>query len=120
MALYEQDAQRTRRFSTYRPPFDAWLVFDYDNGAAQCLSDHALFSSRVPAPRHWFIFYDRRSTQKCAADLQSIHTNHRMGRTSELAFATYIQPASWTQLLKRTMDLAWITAVPLPMQVIAE
>src|SRR3954447_1829608 len=39
------------------PPFDAWAVFDYD-GAKRVLNDHEVFSSRVPAPRHWFLFFD--------------------------------------------------------------
>src|SRR6185369_8588321 len=37
------------------PPFDGWLVFDYE-GVKRALSDHDAFSSQVPAPRHWFIF----------------------------------------------------------------
>src|SRR5215212_2842778 len=39
------------------PPFDAWAIFDYD-GVRRALSDHDNFSSRVPAPRNWFIFFD--------------------------------------------------------------
>src|SRR5215475_3578359 len=39
------------------PPFDAWLIFDYE-GVKRVLSDHETFSSRVPAPRHWFILLD--------------------------------------------------------------
>ena len=36
------------------PPFDAWMIFDYD-GVKWVLNDHETFSSRVPAPQ-WFIF----------------------------------------------------------------
>ena len=39
------------------PPFDGWLIFDYES-VKWALSDHQTFSSRVPAPRHWFIFFD--------------------------------------------------------------
>jgi cytochrome P450 len=39
------------------PPFDGWLIFDYE-GVKQVLSDHDAFSSRVPAPPHWFLFFD--------------------------------------------------------------
>jgi cytochrome P450 len=39
------------------PPFDAWAVFDYE-GVKRVMSDHDAFSSRVPAPRHWFLFMD--------------------------------------------------------------
>jgi len=38
------------------PPFDAWMVFDYD-GVRRVLTDVETFSSRVPAPQ-WFIFFD--------------------------------------------------------------
>ena len=38
------------------PPFDAWLLFDYDS-VKRALSDHETFSSQVPAPQ-WFIFSD--------------------------------------------------------------
>src|SRR5207302_11433922 len=40
------------------PPFDAWLIFDYE-GVKRALFDHAAFSSRVPAPRNWFVFFDQ-------------------------------------------------------------
>src|SRR5688572_33158105 len=39
------------------PPFDGWLLFDYE-AVKWALNDHQTFSSRVPAPRHWFIFLD--------------------------------------------------------------
>jgi cytochrome P450 len=39
------------------PPFDGWLIFDYD-GVKRALSDHEAFSSKVPAPKNWFIFLD--------------------------------------------------------------
>src|SRR5438093_9838880 len=45
------------------PPFDAWMIFDYQ-GVKRALNDHDTFSSRVPAPRHWFIFFDPPSHTK--------------------------------------------------------
>jgi cytochrome P450 len=39
------------------PPFDAWLVLDYD-GVKRVLGDPETFSSAVPAPRNWFLFSD--------------------------------------------------------------
>src|SRR5436189_1676207 len=36
---------------------DLWMIFDYE-GVKRALNDHEAFSSRVPAPRHWFIFFD--------------------------------------------------------------
>src|SRR5881394_304858 len=44
--LYEQ-MRRTSPVLHVPPPFDIWLVFDPDT-----------FSSAVPAPREWFIFWD--------------------------------------------------------------
>jgi cytochrome P450 len=38
------------------PPFDGWLIFDYD-GVKWALNDVETFSSRIPAPP-WFIFTD--------------------------------------------------------------
>ncbi len=39
------------------PPFDGWMVFDYDT-VKWILTDHASFSSRIPAPDFSFIFAD--------------------------------------------------------------
>ncbi len=39
------------------PPFDGWMLLDYES-VKWALSDHETFSSRVPAPRNWFIFFD--------------------------------------------------------------
>ncbi len=99
------------------PPFDAWLIFDYD-GVKRALADHDTFSSAVPAPRNWFIFFDpprhtklrnlitRAFTPRSVANLEP--------RIRELT----------RQLLDRViergeMDLAADFAVPLPMKVIA-
>jgi cytochrome P450 len=38
------------------PPFDAWMIFDYES-VRRALTDVETFSSRVPAPQ-WFIFLD--------------------------------------------------------------
>lgn len=38
------------------PPFDAWMVFDYES-VRRVLTDVETFSSQVPAPP-WFIFFD--------------------------------------------------------------
>src|SRR5690349_19689120 len=39
------------------PPFDHYMIFDYE-GVKRALSDHETFSSQVPAPKDWFIFFD--------------------------------------------------------------
>ena len=39
------------------PPIDIWLIFDYDN-VRRVIYDQEAFSSRVPGPENWFIFFD--------------------------------------------------------------
>src|SRR5260370_9568978 len=60
------------------PPFDAWMIFDYD-GVKWALNDHEIFSSRVPAPQ-WFIFFDPPPHTKLRAHLSQTFTP-RMGAT---------------------------------------
>jgi cytochrome P450 len=114
--VYEQMRRAAPVFHV-PPPFDAWLIFDYE-GVKRALNDHSAFSSSVPAPRHWFIFFDpprhtklrnlisRAFTPRVVANLEP--------RIRELS----------RQLLDQTvargeMDLAADFSVPLPMKVIA-
>jgi cytochrome P450 len=99
------------------PPFDAWMVFDYA-GVKRALSDHEAFSSRVPAPRNWFIFSDPPGHTKLRGLIAKAFTPRVIaeleGRVRELS----------CELLDRVigrgeMDLAADYAVPLPMRVIA-
>src|ERR1700683_5091203 len=39
------------------PPFEGWMIFDYEN-VKQVLTDHETFSSQVPSPPNFFIYYD--------------------------------------------------------------
>src|ERR1700722_9331227 len=39
------------------PPFNGWMVFDYET-VKWIMTDHASFSSRIPAPNFSFIFTD--------------------------------------------------------------
>jgi cytochrome P450 len=99
------------------PPFNAWLVFDYD-GVKQVLSDPETFSSAVPAPRNWFLFSDPPS-----------HTKQRrlISRAFIPRVVTNLEPR--IRLLSRElldsviergeMDLATDYAIPLPMKIIA-
>jgi cytochrome P450 len=48
------------------PPFDAWMIFDFE-GVKRALSDHDTFSSRVPGPQNWFLFFDPPSHTKLRA-----------------------------------------------------
>jgi cytochrome P450 len=100
------------------PPFDAWLIFDYE-GVKWALSDHDTFSSRVPAPRNWFLFFDPPS-----------HTKQRalISRAFTPRVVANIEPrirALSRELLDQTihrgeMDLAAEYSVPLAMMVIAQ
>ena len=99
------------------PPFDAWLILDYE-GVKRALSDHDAFSSAVPAPRNWFLFSD-----------PPRHTRLRalIARAFTPRVVTDLEPRIRQlsrELLDRAvgrgeMDLAADYAVPLPMRVIA-
>ena len=100
------------------PPFDAWLIFDYE-GAWRALNDHDAFSSKVPSPPNWFIFFDpprhtkqrgliaRAFTPRVVANLEPFI--RRLSR--ELLDAV---------MESGEMDLVAEYAAPLPMTVIAE
>src|ERR1700680_3663890 len=98
------------------PPFDAWMIFDYQ-GVKRALTDHDVFSSRVPAPPHWFIFFDQPGHTKLRALISQAFTPRMVANLEP-----YIRELS-RQLLDRTtergeMDLAADYSVPLPMMVI--
>jgi cytochrome P450 len=99
------------------PPFDGWLVFDYD-GAKRALNDHESFSSSVPAPRHWFIFFDPPAHSKLRGLISRAFTPNSIA-----ALESYIRELS-RELLEQTLarvefDIAAEFSVPLPMKVIA-
>jgi cytochrome P450 len=106
------------------PPFDLWLIFDFE-GVKRALVDHDAFSSdlsRVPGhgnPGEWFIFFDPPRHTKLRALIAKAFTPRVVAnlepRIRELS----------RQLLDQTiergvMDLAGDFAVSLPMRVIAE
>jgi len=98
------------------PPFDAWMIFDYD-GVKWVLNDHETFSSRVPAPQ-WFIFFDPPAHTKLRALISRAFTPKMIAnlepRIRELSHELL------DQAVKRDeMDLAADFSVPLPMKVIA-
>jgi cytochrome P450 len=100
------------------PPFDAWLIFDYD-GVKRVLSDHDSFSNRVPAPDNWFIFKDPPQHTKLRALISKAFSPQII-----LTLEGHIRQLS-RDLLDRAidrgeMDLAGDFAVPLPMRVIAK
>ena len=106
------------------PPFDLWMIFDFE-GVKRVLLDHDAFSSdlsHAPGngnPGEWFIFFDPPRHTKLRALISKAFTPRVVAnlepRIRELS----------RQLLDQTiergeMDLAADFSVPLPMQVIAE
>ncbi|HEV3200968.1 MAG TPA: cytochrome P450, partial [Bryobacteraceae bacterium] len=113
--LYDQ-LRTTSPVLRVPPPFDAWMIFEYDS-VNWALNDHETFSSRVPAPQ-WFIFFDPPAHTKLRALISRAFTPRMVAnlepRIRELS----------RHLLDRTaghgeMDLATDFSVPLAMQVIA-
>jgi cytochrome P450 len=116
-AAYDQ----MRRFSpTFHvpPPFDAWLVFDFQ-GVKRVLSDHDLFSSCVPAPKNWFIFFDPPAHSKLRALISKAFTP-RMVSNLEPRIRSLSRQLINEFIGTGTADLATIYSAPLPMMVIAE
>ena len=54
--LYDQ-MRRSSPVLRAPPPFDMWMIFDYE-GVKRALDDHEAFSSAIHAPKDWFIFFD--------------------------------------------------------------
>jgi cytochrome P450 len=100
------------------PPFDAWLVLDYD-GVRGMLADHATFSSRVPAPKNWFLFSDPPQHTKLRGLISRAFTP-RMVVELEPRVRAISRQLLDAVLDRGEMDLAGDFAVPLPMMVIAE
>jgi cytochrome P450 len=100
------------------PPFDAWAIFDYQ-GVKRVMSDHETFSSKVPAPRNWFLFQDPPAHSKLRALISKAFTP-----TSITNLEPRIRALSRSLVDKQThrgeMDLATDFSIPLPMMVIAE
>src|SRR3954468_3226926 len=106
------------------PPFDLWMIFDFE-GVKRALVEHDAFSSDLShAPGHgnpgeWFIFFDPPRHTKLRALISKAFTPRVVA-----ALEPRIRELS-RQLLDQTiergeMDLAVDFAVPLPMRVIAE
>ncbi len=100
------------------PPFEMWMIFDYD-GVKRALTDHEAFSSRVPAPKNWFIFLDPPQHSKLRALISQAFTPRvvaniepRIRELSRNLFDKVIE--------RGEMDAAEDFTVPLPMMVIAE
>jgi cytochrome P450 len=114
--FYEQ-MRKTSPVHYVPPPFDAWMIFDYQ-GVKRALNDHDAFSSRIPAPPNWFIFYDPPDHTKLRALISQAFTPRMVANLEPR-----IREISG-QLLDRIVvrgetDLAADYSVPLPMMVIS-
>ena len=115
--LYDQMRRQSPVFHV-PPPFDAWLIFDYE-GVKRALNDHDAFSSRVPAPRHWFIFFDPPQHAKLRGLIARAFTP-RMVANLEPRICELSRELLDQIIPRGEMDLAAEYSVPLPMKVIAE
>jgi cytochrome P450 len=100
------------------PPFDLWMILDYD-GVKRALNDHDAFSSRVPAPKDWFIFFDPPRHTKLRALIARAFTP-RLVTNLEPRIRELSREFLDRAIERGEMDLAADYAVPLPMMVIAE
>ncbi len=99
------------------PPFDAWMLFDYDS-VKWVLSDHEAFSSRVPAPRNWFIFSDPPAHTRLRSLISQAFTP-RMIASLEPQIRDLSRSLLDPVMARGAMDLAIDYSVSLPMKVIA-
>jgi cytochrome P450 len=100
------------------PPFNAWAIFDYQ-GVKRVMNDHETFSSKVPAPRNWFLFQDPPAHTKLRALVTKAFTPGSIANL-EPRIRALAQGLLDKQIHRGGMDLAADFSVPLPMMVIAE
>jgi cytochrome P450 len=114
--VYEQMRKAAPVFRA-PPPFSMWMVFDYD-GVKRVISEHEVFSSRVPAPDNWFIFFDPPQHTKLRGLISRAFTPKSIANLEP-----HIRQLSRELLEEVTtraeIDLVADYAVPLPMKVIA-
>jgi len=115
--MYDQ-MRRTSPVFRVPPPFDMWMIFDYD-GAKRVLTDHETFSSAVPAPKNWFIFFDPPQHSKLRALIAKAFTPKSIADL-EPRIRSLSRELLNKVIERGAMDLAADFAVPLPMTVIAE
>jgi cytochrome P450 len=106
------------------PPFDLWMIFDFE-GVKRALVEHSVFSSdlsHVPGhgnPGEWFIFFDAPRHTKLRALISKAFTP-RVVANLELRIRELSRQLLDQAMERGEMDLAADFAVPLPMLVIAE
>src|SRR5689334_2911078 len=113
-------AQMRKMAPTFQapPPFDMWMIFDYD-GVKRALSDHETFSSKVPAPDNWFIFFDPPQHSKMRALISRAFTPKSIAAL-EPRIRDLSRKLLDNILTRDVVDIAAEYSVPLPMTVIAE
>src|SRR5580765_90804 len=116
-AAYDQVRSRSALFKV-PPPFDAWMIFDYE-GVKRTLNDHETFSSSVPAPRHWFIFLDPPQHTKLRALVSRAFTP-RVAADLEARVQVLSCELLDGIMDRNEIDLAAHYSIPLPMKVITE
>ena len=100
------------------PPFDVWMVFDFD-GVKRVLSDHQAFSSAVPAPKNWFLFSDPPRHTKLRGLISRAFTP-RVVANLEPHIRELSRELLHRHATRGEMDLATDYATPLPMMVISD
>jgi cytochrome P450 len=93
------------------------MIFDYEN-VEWALTDQETFSSRVPAPRNWFIFSDPPVHTKLRALISRAFTP-RMIANLEFRIRDLCKQLLGDLHRPKEMDFAAEFSVPLPMKVIA-
>jgi cytochrome P450 len=114
--FYEQ-MRRTSPVFHVPPPFDMWMIFDYE-GAKRALNDHEVFSSAIQAPKDWFIFFDPPRHSKLRAIISRAFTP-RVVANLEPRIRQLSRELLDKVVERGQMDLAGDYSVPLPMTVIA-
>ena len=98
-------------------PFEMWMVFDYE-GVKRVIGEPEVFSSRVPAPDNWFVFFDPPQHTKLRALISRAFTPKSITNLEP-----HIRQLSGELLDalegRSEFDLAADYSVPLPMKVIA-
>jgi cytochrome P450 len=100
------------------PQWDCWLVFDYD-GVKRVLSDHDTFTSCVPGPANWFIFFDPPRHTRLRALVSKAFTPRTVANL-ELRIRALSRQLLDEALQNGETDIASQFSTPLPMMVIAE
>jgi cytochrome P450 len=100
------------------PPSDLWMIFDYES-VRRVVNDQDAFSSCVPAPDNWFIFFDPPQHTKMRALLSRAFTPKSITNL-EPRIREFSRALLDKALVRGEIDLATEYSAPLPMMVIAE